>query len=132
MLQPTSRWTGLAAQPQSRAAPQTSVPLGAQVDSAGRNPAMALNELCQAGILQATGYEVLDQTGPSHQPTFSVVAWATTPEGTTFRTDPIQPPSKKSGQRLAADQLFDLLVAAVYRAGEYSGAWDTLPACRWV
>jgi dsRNA-specific ribonuclease len=102
----------VAAQSQSQAAPQAPVQMMPPVDSGGRNPAMALNELCQVGILQAAGYEVLDQTGPSHQPTFSVVAWATTPDGTTFRTDPIQAPSKKSGQRLAAEQLFDLLVTA--------------------
>ncbi len=48
-------------------------------ENLGRNPAMDIHELCQAGVLQAAGYEVLDPTGPSHQPSFSVVGWATTP-----------------------------------------------------
>ena len=73
---------------------------------------MAINELCQAGVLQAAHYEVLDQSGPSHQPTFSVVAWATTPDGKTVRTEPVQAPSKKVAQEQAADYLLDLLVAA--------------------
>jgi dsRNA-specific ribonuclease len=77
--------------------------------ASGRNPATALNELTQAGLLQATGYELLDQSGPSHQPTFAIVAWATSPDGRTVRTEPINAPSKKSGQRAAADRLLDLL-----------------------
>jgi dsRNA-specific ribonuclease len=78
--------------------------------STSRNAAMVLNELTQAGLLQATGYELLDQTGPSHQPTFTVVAWATTSHGQTVRTEPTGAPSKKSAQRTAADRLLDLLV----------------------
>jgi Cft2 family RNA processing exonuclease len=101
----------VAPQPRSDAVQQTSEQSASQAAS-GRNSAMALNELCQVGVLQATGYEVPDQIGPSHQPTFSVIAWATTPEGETIRTEPILAPSKKAGQRLAADQLLDLLVAA--------------------
>ena len=80
-----------------------------QSPAGNRNAAMRLNELTQAGILQATGYEVLDQSGPSHQPTFAVVAWATTPAGQTWRTEPVCASSKKSAQRAAADQLLDLL-----------------------
>ena len=76
----------------------------------GRNPVMVLNELTQAGLLRATGYELLDQTGPSHQPTFATVAWATLPDGRTLRTEPLNGPSKKAGQRAAADRLLDLLV----------------------
>jgi len=76
----------------------------------GRNPAMVLNELTQAGLLQTTGFELLDQTGPSHQPTFTVVAWATVPDGRTIRTEPVNALSKKSGQRTAADRLLDRLV----------------------
>jgi dsRNA-specific ribonuclease len=74
-----------------------------------RNAAMRLNELTQAGVLQATGYEVVDQSGPSHQPTFAVLAWASTPEGKTWRTEPATAPSKKSAQRAAADDLLELL-----------------------
>jgi len=76
----------------------------------GRNAAMVLNELAQVGLLQATGYELLDETGPSHQPTFSIVAWATLPDSRTVRTEPSNASSKKSGQQAAADRLLDLLV----------------------
>jgi Cft2 family RNA processing exonuclease/dsRNA-specific ribonuclease len=76
----------------------------------GRNPASTLNELVQAGLLRAVGYDLLDQSGPSHQPTFTMVAWATLPDGRTLRTEPVNAPSKKSSQRSAADCLLDLLV----------------------
>jgi ribonuclease-3 len=76
----------------------------------GPNPAAALNELTQAGLLQANGYELLDQSGPSHQPTFTTIAWATMSDGRTIRSEPISGSSKKSGQRAAAGRLLDLLV----------------------
>ena len=71
---------------------------------------MVLNELKQVGILQSFGYEVASQDGPSHQPVFSIVGWATTPDGRTWRTAPVCASSKKSGQRSAAERLLDLLV----------------------
>ena len=74
------------------------------------NAAMVLNELKQIGVLQSFGYEVVHEDGPSHQPLFSTVAWATTPDGQTLRTDPVRASSKKSGQRSAAAGLLDLLV----------------------
>jgi Cft2 family RNA processing exonuclease/dsRNA-specific ribonuclease len=77
---------------------------------AGQNPAGTLNELTQAGLLQASGYEPLDQAGPSHQPTFTVVAWATAADGRTVRSEPTSGASKKSAQRAAAGRLLDLLV----------------------
>jgi len=97
---------------QAAAAIRTPVELTPEPPS-GRNPATVLNELTQAGLLQTTGYELLDQTGPSHQPTFTVVAWATVPDGRTIRAEPISALSKKSGQRAAADRLLDLLVHEV-------------------
>jgi hypothetical protein len=80
--------------------------------ASGSNASAILNELRQVGILRDVGYHVLDQTGPSHQPVFTTVAWATTADGQSFRTDPAASPSKKIGQRQAADLLLDLLVAA--------------------
>ena len=74
------------------------------------NAAMVLNELKQIGVLQSFGYEVASQDGPSHQPVFSIVGWATTPDGRTWRNAPVCASSKKSGQRSAADRLLDLLV----------------------
>jgi dsRNA-specific ribonuclease len=74
------------------------------------NAASRLNELTQAGVLQNTGYEHVGQAGPSHQPTFTVVAWAKTHDGRTLRTDPAQAPSKKTAQRAAAGYLLNLLV----------------------
>jgi hypothetical protein len=76
----------------------------------GANAAMVLNELKQVGILRSFGYEVPDQEGPSHLPVFSIIAWATTPDGRTWRTAPLCASSKKSGQRSAAESLLDLLV----------------------
>jgi dsRNA-specific ribonuclease len=73
---------------------------------------MAINELCQAGVLQTANFEVLDQSGPSHQPMFSVIASATTSDGTTMHTEAVHAPTKKAAQRQAAERLLDLLVAA--------------------
>jgi hypothetical protein len=53
---------------------------------------------------------VLDQIGPTHQPTFTMIAWARTPDGRTIRTQPVNSPSKKAGQRAAAEQLLELLI----------------------
>jgi dsRNA-specific ribonuclease len=104
----------LSSEPSPEATPVTAaVPTEGEATSqppSGRNAVSALNELMQAGLLQAAGYELLDQSGPSHQPTFTTVAWATLPDGRTLRTEPVNGPSKKSGQRAAADRLLDLLV----------------------
>ncbi len=78
--------------------------------ASGRNPVAALNELTQAGLLQANGYELLDPSGPSHQPTFTAVAWATIPDGRTIRSEPISGSSKKAGRHAAAGRLLDLLI----------------------
>ncbi len=78
---------------------------------AGRNPAMILNELVQAGMLAGAGYDLLDQSGPSHQPTFVVVAWAKLPDGRTVKTEPTPAASKKSAQRAAGERLVELLIA---------------------
>jgi len=95
--------------PQASAA--TGMPIGPPAESpGGRNPAMVLNELTQIGLVEATGYELLDQSGPSHHPIFVMVAWATIPDGRTIRTEPISASSKKSAQRTAADHLLDLLI----------------------
>jgi len=74
------------------------------------NAAMALNELKQVGILQSFGYEVVQEGGPSHQPVFSIVAWTTTHDGQTWRAAAVRASSKKSGQRLAAESLLEMLV----------------------
>jgi Cft2 family RNA processing exonuclease/dsRNA-specific ribonuclease len=98
----------LRSQPDS---PQCEVPAAPLVQQAAEsNAPMVLNELKQAGILQSFGYDVGNEGGPSHQPVFSIVAWATTPEGQTWRAAPIRAASKKSGQRSAAESLLDLLV----------------------
>jgi dsRNA-specific ribonuclease len=104
----------LPAEPTSETGP-SAVAIPEPVDftpepASGRNPVAALNELTQAGLLQANGYELLDPSGPSHQPTFTAVAWATIPDGRTIRSEPISGSSKKAGQRAAAGRLLDLLV----------------------
>lgn len=78
--------------------------------SSDRDAAATLNELTQAGLLQAVGYELLGQSGPSHQPTFAGLAWAAIADGRTLRTEPVTAPSKKAGQRQAAGRLVDLLI----------------------
>jgi dsRNA-specific ribonuclease len=75
-----------------------------------RNAAARLNELKQAGVLQSVGYEIVQNDGPSHNPVFSMVASATAEGGRTWTTAPVRASSKKSGQRLAAESLLDLLV----------------------
>lgn len=84
--------------------------ISAPPPSPGRNSAMLLNQLCQVGVLAAVGFDVTDQSGPSHQPTFTIVGWASTPDGRTLRTEAVRASSKKAAQRAAADLLFDLLV----------------------
>ncbi|MHA1128961.1 MAG: double-stranded RNA binding motif domain-containing protein, partial [Alphaproteobacteria bacterium] len=64
-----------------------------------------------AGVLRDLDYEVVDRGGPSHQPTFAVVARATTGDGRTWQTESVDAPSKKVGQRAAAGRLLDLLAA---------------------
>ncbi len=96
-----------------------SIPACGQVEAVSNTPeppageanaAMVLNELKQVGVLQSFGYEVVHEGGPSHQPVFSIVAWSTTPDGQTWRADPVHATSKKSGQRAAAESLLGLLV----------------------
>jgi hypothetical protein len=43
---------------------------------------------------------------------FSVIASATTSDGTTMHTEAVHAPTKKAAQRQAAERLLDLLVAA--------------------
>ena len=87
------------------------VPAETATDTSGdRNPGLVLNELTQAGLLTGTGYELLDQSGPSHQPTFVVVAWAKLPDGRLIQTEPAQGTSKKAAQRAAGGRLVDSLV----------------------
>ncbi len=92
----------------SLAAPATQ---SATEPPAGPNPVSAINELRQAGLLEAAGYDLLDQKGPSHQPTFVMTAWAKTPDGGTLRSEPTGAPSKKAAQTAAAERLLLLLVA---------------------
>lgn len=87
--------------------PEVSKPVPADGE---RNAAMVLNELKQARLLQTSGCDVVQEGGPSHQPVFAAVAWATTPAGQTWRTDPVRASSKKSAQRSAAERLLKILV----------------------
>jgi hypothetical protein len=45
---------------------------------------------------------VASQDGPSHQPVFSIVAWATTPGGRTWRSVAVA-----IGKKIVAVDLFD-------------------------
>lgn len=82
----------------------------APVSPSGPNPVAVLNELRQAGLLEAAGYDLLDQAGPSHRPTFVMVAWARLPDGRTLQSEPTSAPSKKAAQTASADRLLTVLV----------------------
>jgi Cft2 family RNA processing exonuclease/dsRNA-specific ribonuclease len=73
--------------------------------AAGRDARMVLNEMKQLGMLRDLGFDHHGQSGPSHCPVFTVVGWATDPDGTRHETDAVEGPSKKAAQRLAADRL---------------------------
>ncbi len=77
----------------------------------GRNPVSALNELRQAGVLDSVGYELLEQAGPSHQPTFVMVAWAKLPDGRSLQSEPACAPAKKAAQAASANSLLTQLSA---------------------
>jgi Cft2 family RNA processing exonuclease/dsRNA-specific ribonuclease len=70
---------------------------------------MLLNELRQNGIVADFGYELRDHRGPSHQPIFVVVAWASVRDGSRLEGEPAEAPSKKAAQRDAAERLLDRL-----------------------
>ena len=107
----------LPVQPAPSSQPQAAVPVVqaslavASESPTGRNPVSALNELRQAGLLDSAGYELLEQAGPSHQPTFVMVAWANLPDGRNVRSEPAGAPSKKAAQAAAANGLLDRLAA---------------------
>ncbi|MBU0646787.1 hypothetical protein KJ611_04965, partial [Patescibacteria group bacterium] len=85
-------------------------PDAAPLDATSRPEArMVLNELRQNGIVVDFGYELRDHRGPSHQPVFVVVAWATTRDGSRLEGEPAEAPSKKAAQRDAAERLLDRL-----------------------
>ncbi len=94
--------------PQAAPLPQTTAAVASEA-SRQRNPVGALNELRQAGVLESAGFELLEQAGPSHQPTFMVVAWARLPDGRTLQSEPAGAPSKKAAQAASADRLLGRL-----------------------
>ncbi|MBI5535672.1 MAG: MBL fold metallo-hydrolase [Deltaproteobacteria bacterium] len=68
-----------------------------------------LNELRQVGIISDFGYRLEDRRGPSHQPVFAVIAWASLPDKSTIESDLAEAPSKKAAERDAAQRLVDRL-----------------------
>ena len=74
------------------------------------NARMRLNELRQVGIIDDFGYELLERSGPSHQPIFVMGAWATVSgdEGRLRGAD-VRAGSKKDAERVAAEALMDRL-----------------------
>lgn len=93
------------------AAPTLAVALPTvDASTSSRNAPMRLNELKQAGLVKHFDYEIVQQTGPSHQPVFEIRGCVTMPDGQTWTTDPVHAPSKKSGQRIAADKILSLLI----------------------
>jgi Cft2 family RNA processing exonuclease/dsRNA-specific ribonuclease len=81
----------------------------AQPADAGPDARMQLNELRQRGFIEDFGYELLEQSGASHQPRFRMRAWAQAPGGAREAGPEAEAPSKKEAQLQAATQLLDLL-----------------------
>ena len=65
----------------------------------------------QKGTIRDFGYEETGRTGPTHQPVFTMVAWAITLLDEKITGDPMQADSKKDAQRAAAEALVDRLVS---------------------
>jgi dsRNA-specific ribonuclease len=85
-----------------------SVKPGEQMSSV--EPRMLLNEFSQVGEIAAFGYRLVAQGGPSHQPVFTVAAWADLPEGERIEGSAAQAASKKAAERAAASALVAALV----------------------
>jgi dsRNA-specific ribonuclease len=63
----------------------------------------------QVGFIEDFGYELVERSGPSHQPTFVVAAWAQKSGGDRVQTDKVSAAAKKSAERQAAQLLVDVL-----------------------
>jgi dsRNA-specific ribonuclease len=79
--------------------------------AAGRDARMVLNEMRQVGLLRDFGYALRGREGPSHQPVFTVAAWAVDPEGARIEGPDCDAPSRKAAERAAAEGLLAALGA---------------------
>jgi dsRNA-specific ribonuclease len=80
-------------------------------EGGGLDPRMELNELRQTGVIQDFGYEETERSGPSHQPVFTMTAWAILEDDEKITGGPVRADSKKAAQLAAAGALVDRMVA---------------------
>ena len=92
-------------------ASQPSVTLTFLSDAESIGASCTVLEVCGTRVVVDCGHELLDLAGPSHQPVFTMKAWAATSTGQRIETSPVQAPSKKAAQRLAAEHLLEVLTA---------------------
>jgi dsRNA-specific ribonuclease len=76
----------------------------------GLDPRMELNELRQTGVVRDFGYEEVERSGPSHQPVFTMTAWAILEDDEKITGDLVRADSKKAAQLAAAGALVDRMV----------------------
>jgi Cft2 family RNA processing exonuclease len=88
-----------------------------QATPGGRDPMMLLNEMRQLQVIGDFGYDLKACTGPSHQPLFTIVGWATLESGERVEAPPVQSAAKKAGRRQAAEAL----VAELREMGALAG-----------
>ncbi|MFP4165256.1 MAG: MBL fold metallo-hydrolase [Chitinispirillaceae bacterium] len=82
---------------------------GTEPACCGTDPRITLNTLKQRGYLMDFGYTLLECSGPSHAPLFSVSAWARFSDQSTTVSQPQAGNSKKEAERNAARELVSLL-----------------------
>lgn len=86
--------------------PSESTPSLPKKQTFGQDPRAELNQYRQNGVLQDFGYHLLEVAGQSHQPLFTLKAWAfLSPEKGRIEGEKVQASSKKEAQLLAAQSL---------------------------
>lgn len=73
------------------------------------DPRITLNELRQRRYILDYGYSMLDTTGPSHAPVFSIQAWAQIDDQTRTLSHPQHGISKKEAELRAARDLVEII-----------------------
>lgn len=95
-------------------------PAGRQVvrkNTPASDPRMALNEIKQTRAGWDFGYELVDRSGPSHAPTFTMRGWFQDYEEDRVYTEPVIAESKKEAEKRCAA----LLMEAMERSGSGDG-----------
>ncbi len=72
------------------------------------DPCSILNHLKQIGKIITFDLSQIEQTGPSHLPTFNIIGYLLLPNGKKLSTQQLEAHSKKEAQKLAAMHLIQL------------------------